>query len=53
MPRSRRAVDAFHAVTALACRLRVPELVARHSKEDRGGDWHLPDMPVSAHRDVS
>ncbi|MDA5141421.1 FAD-dependent monooxygenase [Streptomyces sp. AD681] len=45
MPNSQRAIDAFHAVTALACRLRVPDLVARHSKEDRGGHWQLPDMP--------
>ncbi|MFE0413366.1 FAD-dependent oxidoreductase [Streptomyces tendae] len=42
----------LHAVTALACRLHVPDLVARHSKEDRGGDWQLPDVPVSAHRHV-
>ncbi|MFJ8806496.1 FAD-dependent oxidoreductase [Streptomyces sp. NPDC102490] len=52
MPGSRRAIDAFHAVTALACRLRVPELVARHAKEDRGGDWRLPDLPVNSRRDV-
>ncbi|MFD6187781.1 hypothetical protein [Streptomyces sp. NPDC060275] len=45
MPGSRLAVDALHAVTALACRLRVPDLVARHSKTDRGGGWRLPDMP--------
>ncbi|MFI1617454.1 FAD-dependent monooxygenase [Streptomyces lydicus] len=42
MPMTRRAVDAFHAVTALACFLHVPDLVARWSKEDRGGDWQLP-----------
>ncbi|MFF0587197.1 FAD-dependent oxidoreductase [Streptomyces sp. NPDC003781] len=52
MPRSRRAVDVLHAVAALACRLHVPELVARHAKEDRGGDWRLPDVPVSYGRDV-
>ncbi|MFG2532429.1 FAD-dependent monooxygenase [Streptomyces sp. NPDC048516] len=42
MPMTRRAVDAFQAVTALACLLRIPGLVARWSKEDRGGDWQLP-----------
>ncbi|MEU6995708.1 FAD-dependent monooxygenase [Streptomyces sp. NPDC046465] len=42
MPKTQRAIDAFQAVTALACLLRVPDLVARWSKEDRGGDWQLP-----------
>ncbi|MFJ2773836.1 FAD-dependent monooxygenase [Streptomyces sp. NPDC087300] len=42
MPTTRRAIDAFQTVTALACFLRVPDLVARWSKEDRGGDWRLP-----------
>lgn len=43
MPDSRLAIGALHSVTALACRLRIPELVARLSTEDRGGDWKLPD----------
>lgn len=42
MPRTQLGVDAFHAVTALACGLRIPDLIARLSKEDRGGDWQLP-----------
>ncbi|WP_328323261.1 MULTISPECIES: FAD-dependent monooxygenase [unclassified Streptomyces] len=42
MPKHQLGIDAFHAVTALACFLRVPDLVARYSKEDRGGDWQLP-----------
>ncbi|MDC7340392.1 FAD-dependent monooxygenase [Streptomyces lydicus] len=42
MPMTRRAIDAFQAVTALACFLHIPDLVARWSKEDRGGDWQLP-----------
>ncbi|MEU8995713.1 FAD-dependent monooxygenase [Streptomyces caniferus] len=42
MPMTRRAVDAFQAVTALACFLHLPDLVARWSKEDRGGNWQLP-----------
>jgi 2-polyprenyl-6-methoxyphenol hydroxylase-like FAD-dependent oxidoreductase len=46
LPRTRRAIDAFQAVTALACRLRVPELLARQAKEDRGGGWQLPEDPA-------
>jgi 2-polyprenyl-6-methoxyphenol hydroxylase-like FAD-dependent oxidoreductase len=46
MPMTRRAIDAFQATTALACFLRVPDLVARYSKEDRGGDWRLPEAPA-------
>ncbi|WP_033038373.1 FAD-dependent monooxygenase [Streptomyces monomycini] len=42
MPMTQRAIDAFQAVTALACFLRIPDLVARSSKEDRGGNWQLP-----------
>ncbi|MFI6392578.1 FAD-dependent monooxygenase [Nonomuraea sp. NPDC050540] len=46
MPMTQRAIDAFQAATALACFLRVPDLVARLSKEDRGGGWQLPENPV-------
>ncbi|WP_055564578.1 FAD-dependent monooxygenase [Streptomyces atriruber] len=42
MPMSKRAISAFQNATALACFFRVPDLVARFSKEDRGGDWKLP-----------
>ena len=35
-----------HSVAGLACFLRVPDLVARCSKEDRGGDWQLPESPA-------
>lgn len=45
MPMTRLAIDAFHSVTALACFLRVPDLVARYAKEDRGGAWRLPEYP--------
>ncbi|MFI9406091.1 FAD-dependent oxidoreductase [Nocardia sp. NPDC052316] len=45
MPAHRLGIDAFHAVTAAACFLRIPELVARWSKEDRGGNWTLPEYP--------
>ncbi|MEU6480979.1 FAD-dependent monooxygenase [Streptomyces sp. NPDC047017] len=46
LPMTRRAIDAFQAATALACFLRVPDLAARFSKEDRGGDWRLPENPA-------
>ncbi|MFD6530811.1 FAD-dependent monooxygenase [Streptomyces sp. NPDC060184] len=46
LPMSQGAIDAFRAATALACKLHVPELVARWSKEDRGGGWRLPESPV-------
>ncbi|MFC9222291.1 FAD-dependent monooxygenase [Streptomyces hygroscopicus] len=46
MPMTQRAIDAVHATAALACFLRVPELTARFSKEDRGGAWQLPANPV-------
>ncbi|MFI5663513.1 FAD-dependent monooxygenase [Streptomyces sp. NPDC051684] len=46
MPMSRHAISAFQTATALACFLRIPDLVARFSKEDRGGDWRLPAYPV-------
>lgn len=42
MPRSKHAISAFQNATALACLFRIPDLVARLSKEDRGGAWRLP-----------
>ncbi|PXX67009.1 2-polyprenyl-6-methoxyphenol hydroxylase-like FAD-dependent oxidoreductase [Nocardia tenerifensis] len=45
MPKTQLGIDAFHSLTALACSLRIPELVAKLSKEDRGGGWPLPDYP--------
>ncbi|MEU6824924.1 FAD-dependent monooxygenase [Streptomyces atriruber] len=42
MPMNKRAISAFQNATALACFFRIPDLVARFSKEDRGGDWKLP-----------
>lgn len=45
MPKSRLAISAFQSVTALATALRIPDLVVRLSKEDRGGDWPLPSYP--------
>ncbi|WP_406841466.1 hypothetical protein ACICHK_39135 [Streptomyces sp. AHU1] len=46
MPMTQRAIDAFQATTALACFLRIPDLAARLSKEDRGGNWQLPENPA-------
>jgi 2-polyprenyl-6-methoxyphenol hydroxylase-like FAD-dependent oxidoreductase len=45
MPMSRFGINAFLAVSGLATFLRIPELVARFSKEDRGGAWPLPESP--------
>ncbi|MEU6484270.1 FAD-dependent monooxygenase [Streptomyces sp. NPDC046887] len=42
MPMNKHAIAAFQDVTALACFLRIPDLFARMSREDRGGDWQLP-----------
>ncbi|MFE6886816.1 FAD-dependent monooxygenase [Streptomyces sp. NPDC057694] len=42
MPLNKHAISAFQNATALACFFHIPDLVARFSKEDRGGDWQLP-----------
>ncbi|MFE9611508.1 FAD-dependent monooxygenase [Streptomyces sp. NPDC006012] len=44
MPMTQRAIDTFQATTALACFLHIPELAARLSQEDRGGNWQLPEL---------
>ncbi|WKA29528.1 FAD-dependent monooxygenase [Bradyrhizobium roseum] len=41
MPRAKVSIALFHALGALACRLRLPELIARFSS-DRDGSWTLP-----------
>ncbi|MFE4546505.1 FAD-dependent monooxygenase [Streptomyces sp. NPDC056785] len=46
MPMTQRAIDAFQTTTALACFLHIPDLAARLSKEDRGGNWQLPENPA-------
>ncbi|MFI6299334.1 FAD-dependent monooxygenase [Nonomuraea sp. NPDC050790] len=46
MPMTQGAITAFQTVTGLATFLRVPDLVARFSKEDRGGAWRLPATPA-------
>lgn len=48
MPMTQRAIDVFQATTALACFLHVPDLASRFAKEDRGGNWQLPENPAPA-----
>lgn len=47
LPRQRASIVAFQAVTAAACALRIPELVARFSHEERGGGWTLPEYQTA------
>lgn len=48
MPLNKHAITVFQNATALACFLHVPDLVARMSNEDRGGDWQLPAYDEAA-----
>jgi 2-polyprenyl-6-methoxyphenol hydroxylase-like FAD-dependent oxidoreductase len=48
MPTSRAAIGALRSATALATSLRIPELLTRYSREDRGGYWQLPEDPAPA-----
>jgi len=43
MPRTRFGIGVFLAVTGLTAGLRIPDLVARVSSQDRDGGWLLPD----------
>lgn len=43
MPKTRFGISVFLSVTALAALLRIPDLVARFSSEDRDGGWFLPE----------
>ena len=47
MPMTQIAINAFLAVTGAATALHIPDLVARFAKEDRGGAWQLPPLPVT------
>ncbi|MEU3641890.1 FAD-dependent monooxygenase [Lentzea sp. NPDC034063] len=49
LPKTQRAISMIHTVAALACSLRIPDLVARLSTEDRGGSWQLPADPAPIH----
>lgn len=42
MPQTKFGISIFHFMAALACRLRIPDLVAKFSSEDRDGGWRLP-----------
>lgn len=44
IPRSQLGIRLFHAVAGLACLLRIPDLVARFSNENKD-DWKLPEYP--------
>ncbi|WUI11390.1 FAD-dependent monooxygenase [Kineococcus sp. NBC_00420] len=46
LPTTQRAVNALHVVAGLATALRLPDLIARTAKEDRGGAWALPADPA-------
>ncbi|SEQ55076.1 FAD-dependent oxidoreductase [Microlunatus flavus] len=46
MPQSRWGVAAVRTATAAALALHVPDLVARRSSTDRGGEWQLPPDPA-------
>ena len=48
MPSTRLGVDLVLAASSLASALHVPELVARHATEDRGGAWQLPTPAPSS-----
>ncbi|MES2193134.1 MAG: FAD-dependent oxidoreductase [Pseudomonadota bacterium] len=43
MPRTRLGISVFLSVMGLAALLRIPDLVARFSSEDRDGGWLLPE----------
>jgi 2-polyprenyl-6-methoxyphenol hydroxylase-like FAD-dependent oxidoreductase len=42
-PKGRLGINALRTMGAVGSFLRLPELAARFAKEDRGGDWPLPD----------
>jgi len=45
LPKTQWGIAVFQAATGLACFLRIPDLIARFSVWDRGGDWKLPEYP--------
>ncbi|GAA0594241.1 FAD-dependent monooxygenase [Kutzneria viridogrisea] len=42
-PQGKLGINIIRAMGAVATFLRLPELAARFAKEDRGGDWQLPN----------
>lgn len=49
MPETQWGITVLHFLVALICFLRIPDLVATFSKEEKGG-WKLPDYPSRAAR---
>ncbi|WP_432990663.1 FAD-dependent monooxygenase [Dactylosporangium sp. CA-233914] len=47
-PRTRLGAGALRTMGAAGSFLRLPELVARFAREDRGGQWPLPQYPEPA-----
>jgi 2-polyprenyl-6-methoxyphenol hydroxylase-like FAD-dependent oxidoreductase len=45
IPKTQWGIDVLHSVAGLACFLRIPDLVAKYSVQDRGGSWELPEHP--------
>jgi 2-polyprenyl-6-methoxyphenol hydroxylase-like FAD-dependent oxidoreductase len=48
MPKTRLGIDLFQGATAIATALHIPDVLARLSPADRGGDWQLPAYPEMA-----
>ncbi|WP_163751369.1 FAD-dependent oxidoreductase [Mycolicibacterium helvum] len=46
MPTTRFGINALLSAAGLAACLHIPDLVARVSNQDRGGDWRLPRYPT-------
>ncbi|KAK6949545.1 hypothetical protein Daesc_009628 [Daldinia eschscholtzii] len=47
MPESQWGIVIIHFIMGLLCFFRIPELIARFSKEEKGG-WKLPDYHLEA-----
>ncbi|KAJ2958116.1 hypothetical protein NQZ79_g6224 [Umbelopsis isabellina] len=43
-PQTQFGISVFHFIAGMVCFLRIPDLIARFSKEEVGG-WKLPDYP--------
>ncbi|MDR6764376.1 2-polyprenyl-6-methoxyphenol hydroxylase-like FAD-dependent oxidoreductase [Flavobacterium sp. 2755] len=43
IPKTQRGINLFYNVTKLALSLRIPELIAKFSSDDRDGSWRLPE----------
>jgi 2-polyprenyl-6-methoxyphenol hydroxylase-like FAD-dependent oxidoreductase len=44
IPDTRWGIAVFHLISGLLCFFRIPDLIARFSKKEKGG-WKLPDYP--------